>query len=131
MLDFDMILAMDFISRYKVEIDYKNKKVQFQLNDDEEFTFSEGRVLSMIINSIKTRKILSKGCVGYLVHVMGKADGLVLSLQSTSVVCKFQNVFSDDLIELTPKRGVEFSIELALETKPISKVSYKMALIKL
>lgn len=80
MFDFDMILAIDFISRYKAKFDYKNKKVQFHLNDDEEFTFSEGRVLSMMISSIKARKILSKGRVGYLAHVMVKADGSVPSL---------------------------------------------------
>lgn len=42
MFDFNMILSIDFISRYGAEIDYRKKKVWFCLDDSEEFTFSEG-----------------------------------------------------------------------------------------
>lgn len=44
---------MDFISKYKVEIDCKKKKVRFSLDSEDEFTFGEGQVLSMMINSVK------------------------------------------------------------------------------
>lgn len=53
MPNFDMILGMDFISKYKVEIDCKKKKVRFSLDSEDEFTFGEGQVLSMMINSVK------------------------------------------------------------------------------
>lgn len=50
--DFDMILDIDFLSNYETEIDYKKSKVQFSLDNSEEFTFEEGRILSMMINSV-------------------------------------------------------------------------------
>lgn len=57
MPDFDAILGMDFLSKYGAEIDYKNKKVQFNLDNREEFNFGKGQVLSMMINSVNNRKI--------------------------------------------------------------------------
>lgn len=60
MSNFDMILGMDFISKYRVEIDCRKKKVRFSLDSKDEFTFGEGQVLSMMISSIKAQKMLNK-----------------------------------------------------------------------
>lgn len=56
MPNFDIILGMDFSSRYGAEIDYRKKKVQFHLDNGEEFTFGEGCVMNIIIGSVKARK---------------------------------------------------------------------------
>lgn len=42
-----------------------------------------------MIISIEARKLLSKGCTGYLAHVVGKKADSALSLQSTLVICEF------------------------------------------
>lgn len=39
-----------------------------------------------MINNVKTKKIVSKGCMGYMVT---KIDELVPSLQDIVVVCEF------------------------------------------
>lgn len=65
MLDFDIILGVNLLSQYKVNIDYKKNKVWFHLDDSEKLTFGKGRVLSIMINSVKIRKMLSKGCTSY------------------------------------------------------------------
>lgn len=39
MLDFDVIHNMDILSKYEVETDYRNKKVEFSLGNGDEFTF--------------------------------------------------------------------------------------------
>jgi len=44
------------------------------------------------------------------------------------MVCEFPNVFLEDLPVLPPDRDVEFSIELELDTAPISRRPYRMAL---
>lgn len=41
MLNFDMILDIDFLNRYEAEIDYKRKKVKFNLDNGDEFFFGE------------------------------------------------------------------------------------------
>lgn len=50
------------------------------LDNGEEFIFHEGHVLSIMISNVKVRKMLSKGCKSYLVHVVNKSDKIILSL---------------------------------------------------
>ena len=49
----------------------------------------------------------------------------------SSVICEFPNVFPEDLTELPPYREIEFSIDLMLDTAPISIPPYRFALIEL
>jgi hypothetical protein len=49
-------------------------------------------------------------------------------LASIPMVCKFLDVFSDDLPRLPLDRDVEFTIELEPDTAPISWRPYRMAL---
>lgn len=53
---FDIILRMDFLSCYRVEIDCRKKKVQFQLDDDEKFTFWRGSCVEFDDQQCKTQK---------------------------------------------------------------------------
>ena len=47
------------------------------------------------------------------------------------VVCKYENVFPDELLGLPPQRVVDFGIELHPGTSPISMTQYKMAPVEL
>lgn len=81
MQDFDMILIMDFLSKYRVKIDYRKKKVKFNLKSDYEFTFIEGRVLNMMINNANARMMLSKRCITYLAHIINKSNEAIPSVR--------------------------------------------------
>jgi hypothetical protein len=48
-------------------------------------------------------------------------------LEDIHVVCKFPDVFPDDLSGMPPERVIEFKIELQPDTAPISKAPYKMS----
>lgn len=109
--DFNTILYMDFLSWYGAEIAYQKKKVRFHKNDGEEFIFSKGRILSLMINNIKARKLLSKGCTGYLAHVIGKDVGSIQSLQFILIVYEFQDMFLYKLLGLAQESEVKFDIE--------------------
>lgn len=52
-------------------------------------------------------------------------------MEDTSIVCEFSDMFLDNLSRITPEREVEFNIELASTTTPISKALYHMASIEL
>lgn len=80
MFDFDVILGIDFLSKYGVEINYKKRKVWFHLDDGDKFTFVVGCALSVMISNVKARKMLSKGYTGYLMHVVNKIDESIPSL---------------------------------------------------
>lgn len=72
MLNFNVILDMDFLSYFEAKINCRKKKVRFYLDENDEFTFDEGKILSLMISSIKAKKLLSKGYIRYLAHVMSK-----------------------------------------------------------
>lgn len=56
MFDFDVILDMDFLSKYEAKKNYRKKNVWFNLDSGEQFAFEEGRVLSLMISNVKERK---------------------------------------------------------------------------
>lgn len=63
MLNYDMILWIDFLERNRAEIDYRCRKVRFNLGNRDQFKFAKRHIKTiMIISSIKARKMLSKGC---------------------------------------------------------------------
>ena len=47
------------------------------------------------------------------------------------VVCKYEDVFSDELLGLPPQRDVDFCIELHPSTSPISMTLHGIALVEL
>ena len=47
------------------------------------------------------------------------------------VVCKYEDVFQDELPGLPPSRDVDFYIELHPSTLPISMTPHRMALVEL
>ena len=50
-----------------------------------------------------------------------------MRLEDIPVVREFPDVFPDDLPGLPPDREIDFQIELAPRTEPISRVPYRMA----
>ena len=60
-----------------------------------------------LISAITARKMLKRGCQGYLAVVrdLGADKGAV---EKVPVVCKFPNIFPKELIGLPPDREIEF-----------------------
>ncbi|XP_058766109.1 uncharacterized protein LOC131639640 [Vicia villosa] len=55
----------------------------------------------------------------------------VVELREIPVVCKFPDVFPEDITSLPPEREAEFSIDLVPGTAPVSITPYRMSPIKL
>lgn len=49
MLDFDVILDINFLSRDRAKIKCRKKKVWFNLDNGEQFTFREGYSLPLLL----------------------------------------------------------------------------------
>ena len=73
--------------------------------------------------------MLRKGCQGFLAYVVNEENDL--KLEDMSIVRDYPDVFPDDLPGLPPEREVEFTIDVALGTTPISKAPYRMAPLEL
>ena len=67
---FEVILGMDWLSKNRATIDCRKKMVVFQLADGQRFKFSGVKTSSSIISVMKARKLINKGCKGYLVYVV-------------------------------------------------------------
>ena len=50
-----------------------------------------------------------------------------MRLEDIPIVREFPDVFLDDLPGLPPDREIDFQIELAPRTEPISRAPYRMA----
>ncbi|KAL5773478.1 hypothetical protein ACOSQ2_013402 [Xanthoceras sorbifolium] len=97
----------DTLSRHHATVDCFQKEVSF------------GRVGELEV-------IFRRLCQGYLVYAI-EMRGSEARLEDISVVREFPDVYPEDLLGLPPDREVEFQIELAPETEPISKAPYRMA----
>ena len=71
-------------------------------------------------------EMLRKSYPGYQAYVVEVREDDV-RLEDIPVVREFPDVFPDDLVRLPPDREINFQIELASGTKPISRPPYRMA----
>ncbi|KAI5318427.1 hypothetical protein L3X38_038135 [Prunus dulcis] len=128
MMGLDVILVMDWLAKHHASVDCFRKEVVLRSPGRPEVTFyGERRVLpSCLISAMTAKKLLRKGCSGYLAHVVDTRKH-ELKLEDIPVVRDFPDVFPDDLPGLPPHREIEFTIELLPGTSPISQAPYRMA----
>ncbi|KAL0537055.1 hypothetical protein IC582_026023 [Cucumis melo] len=128
MLDFDVILGMDWLAVYHASIDCSRKEVTFNPPSMASFKFKGGgsKSLPQVISAIRASKLLSQGTWGILASVVDTREADV-SLSSEPVVRDYPDVFPEELPGLPPHREVEFAIELEPGTVPISRAPYRMA----
>ena len=126
--DFDVILGMDWLSRHHATMDCFRKEVKFCRPGEPEITFyGVWKILSSSMMSVMiVGKMFRKSYPGYLAYVVEVREDDV-RLEDIPVVREFPNVFPDDLLGLPPDREIDFQIELAPGTEPISREPYRMA----
>ncbi|KAL0544935.1 hypothetical protein IC582_020065 [Cucumis melo] len=101
MLDFDVILGMDWLAANHASIDCSRREVTFNPPSMASFKFKGGGSKSL--------------------------PQVDVSLSSEPVVRDYPDVFPEELPGLPPHREVEFAIELEPGTVPISRAPYRMA----
>ncbi|XP_068336552.1 uncharacterized protein [Pyrus communis] len=90
------------------------------------FVGEQSEVRHDIISTVQAKRLLSKGCQGYLAHVVLN-DVAPSSVEDVRVIRHFPDVFPDDLPGLPPDQDVEFTIDLLSGTNHISLTPYRMA----
>ena len=126
--DFDVILGADWLHYNYADIHCREKMVTFRRPGLPGVTFVGERsgVRHGVISTLKAKKLLNKGCHGYLAHVVLN-DTTPSSVEEFRVVRHFPNVSPDDLPGFPPDRDVEFTIDLLPGMDPISLVPCRMA----
>ncbi|XP_075076472.1 uncharacterized protein LOC142163117 [Nicotiana tabacum] len=106
MVDFDTILGIDWLSPYHAILDCHATR--------------------SVISYVKARRMVEKGCLAYLAYVRDSSVE-VPSIDSVPIVREFPKIFPSDLPGMPPDRDIDFCIDLASGTQPISIPPYRMA----
>ena len=130
--DFDVILGMDWLSRHHATVDCYRKEVRLCRTGQTEVVFYGLRktLPNSIMIAIKANKMLRKSYPGYLAYAIEMRDS-GSRLEDILVVREFSDVFPEDLPGIPQDREIDFQIELAPGTEPISKAPYRMAPLEL
>src|SRR3954466_7931073 len=104
--DIDIILGMDWLSKHRAKIDCATKSVQL--------IHPSGNIVHFASQSSETQ-------------LYSLNEHPLPNLDDIPIVCDFVDVFPEELPGMPPDRCVEFIVELAPGTAPISRRPYRMA----
>ena len=124
--------ASKMLSRHHAIVDCYRKEIRFCRPGRTEVVFyGLWKTLPYsIMTAMKASNMLRKLYQGYLAYAIEVRDS-GSRVEDISVVREFPDVFPKDLPGMPPDREIDFQIELALGTEPISKAPYRMALLEL
>jgi hypothetical protein len=131
MSGFDIILGMDWLSKYHACVDCFCKEIVFKPPGAAEFKIQGDRNIGALklISAIQATKLLRSGCSGYLACVTEEKLGR--RIEEIPIVREFVDVFLEELPGIPPDKEIEFTIDLLPDTAPISKAPYRMAPLEL
>ena len=128
LIELDVILGMDWLTRHRAIVNCYTKEVIFELPGQERVVFCGERqaVPSCLVSAVSAFQLIQEGCQAYLAHVVDRAQS-EKELKDIPVVNEFPDVFPEDLPGLPPDRETEFTIEVVPGVAPISIPPYRMA----
>nr|GEY48567.1 putative reverse transcriptase domain-containing protein [Tanacetum cinerariifolium] len=132
---FDVIVGMDWLSKYDAVIDYAEKLVRIPFGNKILTIHREGsnernESRLNIISCSKAQKYMSKGCHVFLANITSTKDkdkSKGKQLEDVPVVREFLKVFPEDLPGTPPTQQVEFRIDLVPGAAPVARVPYRLA----
>ena len=104
MYDYDIILGIDFLTKYNATIECQRRRVTFKPSDNDEFSFvgEDQWKQKMIISSMRARRMLLSGCQGVLASPVEPTQVEKNKLEDVPIVRDFLDVFPKELPGLPP-----------------------------
>ncbi|KAH0661984.1 hypothetical protein KY284_026915 [Solanum tuberosum] len=112
MVDFDVILGMDWLHACYASVDCKTRVVKFQFPNERVLEWKSSSTVHKdhFISYLKARKLVSKGCVYQLVRVNDSSIEIP-PIQSVLIVKEFPEVFPNDFLGVPPEREIYFELK--------------------
>ncbi|XP_070049261.1 uncharacterized protein [Nicotiana tomentosiformis] len=128
MVDFDVILGMDWLSPCHAILDCHVKALTLTMPGLPRIEWRGflDYIPSRVISYLKAQQIVGKGCLSYLVFVRDVGVDTP-TIDSFPVVHDFLDVFHADPSGMPHDIDIDFGVDLVLSTQPISIPSYRMA----
>ncbi|XP_070019743.1 uncharacterized protein [Nicotiana sylvestris] len=132
MIDFDMLMGIDWLSSCYAIVDCHADIVKFEIPNEPNFILRGSQVSETckIVSFMKAQRLLKKGCLG-LLAIVNDTRKETVSIKNVPVVREFSDVFPEDLPGLPPIREIDFSIDLLPDTHPILIPPYRMTPVEL
>ncbi|GJS02544.1 putative reverse transcriptase domain-containing protein [Tanacetum coccineum] len=132
---FNVIISMDWLSKYHAMIAYTEKIVRIPWGNETLIVRSDGSDNGHgsrlnIISCTKTQRYLLKGYHVFLAHITIKEAGdnsKEKRLEDVPIVQDFLEVIPEDLPGIPPARQVKFRIDLIPGAAPIARTPYQLA----
>ncbi|GJS54851.1 putative reverse transcriptase domain-containing protein [Tanacetum coccineum] len=124
---FDVVIGMDWLSKYHAKILCDEKVVHIPINGETLIIRGDqSKTRLNLISCIKTKRYISRGCQVFMIQVM-ENNSDEKRLEDILVVKEFLDVFPEDLPGLPPVRQVEFQIDLIPGAAPVARTPYRLA----
>ena len=128
MLEFEVILGMDWLTAHRVVIDCDHMRVTAYTPDGTCVVFQGNRHDASPHTVYDSR--WNRQLTGWLASLTLE-DEVRQDTSLPRVVCEYEDVFPDELPGLPPQRDVDFHIEFHLGTLPISMTLHRITPIEL
>nr|GEW20490.1 hypothetical protein [Tanacetum cinerariifolium] len=124
---FDVIIGMDWLMLHDAVIVCGKKEVHVPLKKRTLVVKGDDCVSRLkVVSCIKVKKYVDRGSYLFVAQVFEK-EPAERRLEDVPVICKFSDVFPEDLPGLPPPRQVEFEIELVPGAAPVARAPYRLA----
>ncbi|GKE66749.1 hypothetical protein Tco_1520910 [Tanacetum coccineum] len=124
---FDVVIGMDWLSKYHARIICDEKLVHIPIDGETLIIRGDrSKTRLSLISCIKTERYISRGYQVFIAQVMEKKSD-EKRLEDIPVVREFLEIFPEDIPGLPPVCQVEFLINLISRAAPVAREPYRLA----
>jgi hypothetical protein len=126
---YDCLIGMDWLDQHHALLECHNKS--FTCSDEEgnkKIIQGIPRVVAIReISAMLLKKCYRKGCQLFVAYVEEESRDEVSNIRDHEVLTEFKDAFHE-VLGLSPKREIDFSINLMPGAAPVSKAPYRMSM---